>query len=216
VLCLSALLLRRGAAGQIAPVAGRWLLFSAVALLMVPPSLIARAKFGGDLNSFAGTLYFLAISAVLWLGQMLVSEAQPALLRSSLGVLLASALAVTVVWKGALCHEKLKAQEHAAESSSQIAYDFSRESPGVVYFPWNPSAVMMAEKKGYHFDYGLVDRRAAGMPLTAAEFAAHFPQGATSVAFPADATEEARTFIAPSASSVFNPRFPSWRLYPIR
>ena len=50
-------------------------------------------------------------------------------------------------------------------SANEEAYRFSRQWPGQVYFPWHPLSVYLAEGKLYHFELGICDRIAAGIPM---------------------------------------------------
>jgi hypothetical protein len=190
-----------------------WFLFFLVALFMTPLALLARTKYGGDVNSYSSAVYFFVLAALLWLGQLLTSSPENNVLRATATLLLAVSLAVTSVKNGIVSLGELRDRAKEQSNPSQVAYEFLREKPGFVYFPWNPSATMMAEGRLYHFAYPLHERDRLAISLTAEQFAEHFPTGATAVAFPPKAPEDIRRYLPQFSRLIFNARFPYWRIF---
>jgi hypothetical protein len=58
----------------------------------------------------------------------------------------------------------------SGRSSMEEVYNFSRSHPGQIYFPQFPLTILMAEGHLYDFSWGLSDRRAAGHPVSDAQF----------------------------------------------
>jgi hypothetical protein len=64
------------------------------------------------------------------------------------------------------------------------AFDFARKHPNQVYFPYDPLSTLLVDKKLYHFDYGLFDRRLGGYEVSEEHFRKHLPSDLKYVVYP--------------------------------
>jgi hypothetical protein len=160
-------------------IAGALLCAAAAALL--PTGIMAAIKLGGDRNSLH-SVYFLAAAAVPAVGgAWLLRLPRGRDLRAALVLTLATALlglAVRQV-RGYPALTMLPPR-----CLSEEAFTFAREHPGRAYFPWDPLATLLAEGKMYHFEYGVLDRQQAGMPLPPARLAPDVPGAIEFIAYP--------------------------------
>jgi hypothetical protein len=68
------------------------------------------------------------------------------------------------------------------DNQQEAVYDFARAHPGVIYFPWNNLATLLAEGKLYHFEWGIVDRYYSRYPLTSEQVLQHIPSNTQALA----------------------------------
>jgi hypothetical protein len=169
---------RRPATGAPAPSGATLLVAAAVVLL--PTGIMATIKLGGDRNSLHSVYYLLAATllVVATLHRQLPSV-RP--LRLALLLPLAALLAGLSIRQVAGYPGLAMLPPRCL---SQEAWVFAREQPGRVYFPWDPLATLMAERRAYHFEYGVYDRVIAGSEPTAAHLAAGVPEKSELVVYP--------------------------------
>jgi len=157
-------------------------LFLLGALVLLPTSLLARAKFGGFTNSFHSLGYLLACGLV---GLRAAAPAEPRavarLARAGAALALLAALAL-VPWSE--IGRGLAALRRPAQNPQEVALAYAREHPGEVWFPWNPLSSLMGEGRLYHFEWAIVDRELAGHPLSPEHLHAHLPEHLRLIAFP--------------------------------
>jgi hypothetical protein len=179
---------------------GRVVLFFAVALGLAPFSIMGAVFWGGSANALSPTIYFglltlLALSHVLLIEQPLTREWHGR----------GSAFAILVLF--AALHFPLLAKTLGPypvrfalrQSSSDIAYRYSLEHPGEVYFPFNQVSVFFAEHKFYHADWGLGDLLLGKVTFSDEEVRQHIPPTARYVAYPPEASSNCLVpFIAPN------------------
>lgn len=153
--------------------ANSWVLPLLVSVVMVPVSLIGRAKVGGALNTFSPTTYFLTLACVMvWL-QMprLFDGRRPdfrVLRQTALGFLACVSLFIGGVITADAYWQALNSGRHVSRQSSQIAYEYLRTRDADAFFPVHPLAHLLADGSLYHLVAGLHDREyLASLPLSA-------------------------------------------------
>lgn len=72
----------------------------------------------------------------------------------------------------------------AAQRDDAIVYQYSRASPGVVAFPWNPLGVLLAEGKFTTFEYGVFDKNIGGQQISGERLTQALPNGGRILAYP--------------------------------
>ena len=93
----------------------------------------------------------------------------------------------------------------------EMAYNYARENPGQAYFPNNPLSVLLAERKLYHFMWGVKEREMAGYPLTNKQFRDGIPADFDYVIFPKDSQYSYQyilEFLPEYSHPVALPKFP--------
>jgi hypothetical protein len=143
--------------------------FFVAALLALPTSILGRIKDGGTDNNYALVDYFLTIAVALCLLRLTTLPSfrahpvLPRVLPVTIGLLLCMQMLRTIPDV-----VRLPGQIAAflRGSPSQQAYEFAREHPGKVYFPWYPLASLLAEGRLYHVTYGIYQRELAGFQVT--------------------------------------------------
>lgn len=179
--CAGVLLLaRRDPVREQSAVAPVWL-FLAAALAVLPTGLMAAIKLGGDRNSLHSVYYLLAAALVAVAGDWAHSLRRARELRIAVLLLAAGALTLTAL-------QQVNGYERLTmlppRCLSQEAWTFAREHPGRAYYPWDPLATLLAEKKFYHFEYGVYDRIHAGEPPAPARLADGLPVAPEMVVYP--------------------------------
>jgi len=163
---------------------GRWPLFALVGALNAPAAVLNRVKVGGDMNVFNLSVYFWLMGAVLLLVETAEDETPE---HRGVSITAKAVLAVCLV--GLLAPVPLRLQNlyQIARvfrfNQQEAACQTVRQNPGLVYFPNNPLAHLMAEGKVYHLAYAMIDRRLGGYPVGEQHFRAHIPPRTTAVIF---------------------------------
>ncbi len=174
---------------------GGWPIFLTAALLPLPTAILGRIKDGGTDNNYAMVDYFLTIAAALCLLRLTALPAfrahpvLPRALPTAVALLLCIQMSRTIPDL-----IRLRGQIHAFARGtwSQRAYEFARERPGEVYFPWRPLATLLAEKRLYHVTYGVYQRELAGFPVTPDHLRRYLPKSMRYVAMEGEITPYAR------------------------
>ena len=166
-----------------------WILPILVAIFMTPSSILAKIKYGGDINSFSFTIYFLLAGALL------------ALVQSNLALkYLSQERAITCLPQGATIFlllyfiytsEPFNMKKSLKNINTimqqklpvQIAYDYAKKHPNTVYFPRLPIVTLMSEGKMYHFEYTVYERKLSGFPVSEQHFQAYIPDNLQQVIY---------------------------------
>lgn len=185
----------------------RWFPALVFAALALPAGVVGRAKVGGDINAYSFPAYFLALSLALLLVDFLARpfarpwEACKTWVRVALVVAAAGLLFV----RGPQATRTLYLARDMPNTSDQV-YDYALRHPGLVYFPWHPLPVLLAEGRLDHFAYGVVDRDLAGFPVAPAEFRACLPPEFQAVALPDVPLPTLPYFLTTHLKNVLAPR----------
>ena len=149
-----------------------WALLLLVAAVLLPTSVLARAKVGGWINSYHAHYFVIAAAALATVQYARSSFASPRVTRRVLPILLVASIAAfwcPVHLKG------LKRLPNLGDNPQAQAYAFAVAHPGEVWFPWTPLATLMAEGELYHFAWAIVDRDISGNRMSNAHLKAHLP-----------------------------------------
>ena len=158
-------------------------LFVGTALLMLPTAFLGRIKAGGTANNYGLVDYFLALGLVTL---FLTLSAKPALNGKRPRRALETVIAVMLVCLAARTGIDIAGRLYGVAAQwpppSATAYQAALADPGSTYFPWRPLATSMAEGRYYHSPWGVMEREAAGLPVSEAQFRAHLPSNMKRVA----------------------------------
>ncbi len=153
-----------------------WPLFVGASLLMLPMACLGRIKAGGSANNYGLVDYFLSLGLVMLF--LAVSE-RPSLAGKRPRRVLEGAMAVLLVWlaipAGIGLVGRLYGVAFRGPPPSATAYQAALADPGTIYFPWRPLASLMTERRSYHTVWGMMEREAAGLPVSESHFRAHLP-----------------------------------------
>lgn len=138
------------------------------AWIQVPLQLLSANKHGGSANSIhAMALFFMAATVALLALAADIRWPRRTLLRWAATGLIVGAgyfqLRQVFPWR-------LTPADHI-ETDIRLATQY----PGEIYFPDNPLISWWAEKKAYHFEYGLVDQAVSGFPVNRSQYLAYLP-----------------------------------------
>jgi len=159
------------------------LIFPAMALALLPGSLLGMFLAKGDQNALSPFVYF-ALLSVLMLVYGSVARGFPAANYWTAAALTAAGLLVPMAMEGlrpAALNEALQ------PGKSQIAFAYARQHPGQVYFPDHPLSQYLAEGRFYHSDWGVGNYLEARIPLAADAIWKYTPPRALYVAYPSAA-----------------------------
>lgn len=170
-----------------------WIMFPIAGIFLMPSALLGFLKVGGYVNNFSLTHTFIALTATTLLIRLYAhlrtlqrapesaaidSPVAPSVVRA----LVLSALALLVLWDwpDVLIKPKRAANMYAVianpwDNQQETIYDFAKSEPGLVYFPWNTLATLLAERRLYHFEWGIHDRAEADITPTKEQIIAHIP-----------------------------------------
>lgn len=150
---------------------GRAMLCLAIAIAQLPLSMLGYMKFGGGQNNFAYAAAFVFAGAVVAMAQSKVRWSRRALLACAGALGGAHALAPQT------------RADLAAPSPHVQSYAAIRSAPGRYFFPWYPLSHLMGENRVTHFGWGVIDRVAAGEPMTEVWFRSGVPPDARYLCF---------------------------------
>jgi hypothetical protein len=168
-----------------------WALPVFIAVATIPFSLLARAKLGGNFNSYAATLYFLTIAASSVLAELFLplpaataGKWRLAAATRTFFVGMVLVAAVMAAWKVPPHIADLVSR--LRDSPMQQAYRYAKARPAQAYFPHFPLATLLADGKLYHSAYGLWDLHHAGKSIDNARWSAYLPPDMRVAAFHKD------------------------------
>lgn len=160
-----------------------WVIFGMAGLFLWPVSMLGYVKIGGANNTLLFSTYFFdcAVAALLF-ETLQNAPLNPGGMRA-VRVVVAVFLALLSVRAAITAAKSVLRPKRFAASGNADAYAVSLRHPGMVYFPWHPLSVYLAEGRLYHFELGICDRIAAGIEIDPENFAAHVPRKMRYVAY---------------------------------
>ena len=196
-------------------------LLALAGLVLLPVSVLARAKLGAYVNSLHFLPYLLAAGLVglrhaAAAGPWPPASARPgaaAAARLACAALLATLLLGLSTAPWAELRRGLAAMRAPRANPQEEAFAFARAHPGRVWFPWNPLAALEAEGELHHFEWALVDRELAGHPLEERHLRAHLPRALELIAFPPDQPRNALRYLPEFTREVRVPGLAGWVVY---
>lgn len=195
-----------------------WYLLPFAALLLVPSSILGYVKVGGFINNFALTEFFLALAATS--GVIILIRESSTRVAKTVRVVTCCAV-LTYAGRIAIVRHELPAMAsriaNPYTNQQEVAYRFAKAHPGIAYFPWNPLSTWLVENRLYHFEWGYVDRRDAGMLPSETQIRAHVPERVLAVAVPSDAQSDNAVQMFPGAKpSRPAPELPGFDVFDVR
>ena len=158
-----------------------WCLTLLAFLVLLPTSILARAKQGGFLNSYHSQYYLIATAGVVTV-RLLARREVPALARV---LLVGACLYVTALLPLPRAKRQYdRVSELLHDNKQRQAYDFAAAHPGEALFPWSPLATLFADGALYHFEWAVYDRNKAGYSPSDAHVRAHLPERLKYVVYP--------------------------------
>jgi hypothetical protein len=188
-----------------------WVLPLLTGVLVLPTTIIARAKLGAAFNHVVpgATLFLLAgVAALLIAGRTMAPMGRLA----RIGILVLIAMHG---WIGAGAREGLKPQladwAHLSDNENEQAYEMARAHPGEFYFPQHPVSSLLAEGKAYHFSVWLDDFEWAGYPISESQLRAYLPKQMHSIFYRRGTIPPNVLQRLPEFDNVeVSPEFPGW------
>jgi hypothetical protein len=100
-------------------------------------------------------------------------------------------------------------------SADAEAFEYCERHPGKVYFPWQPLAAYLAERRVYHFELGIEDRIAAGVRIDQRNFDVYVPAAMQFVAYKGTPAPSAFQLLKIQGNAVPNRELPGWLVFPV-
>lgn len=196
----------------------RWPLLLLIGILTVPTSVLGIVKRGGAVNSLSFTVFFVALAGTL---ALLDAANRSTGWRSATAKLLLLAAGT-----GAAVHHVAavdpgmfaRGRDHLRDfrhNPQQQANELLAAYPGEIYLPWNPLAHLMVEDRLYHVEYGVNERRLAGIPMPRRQFRAEIPPDMRYLAFHQGRQSEwtRRDYLPEYSVRTELPGYPDWIIY---
>ncbi len=191
------------------------LLFAGIVLL--PFSIAARAKAGGDTNSLSFALFFLTAGLTVMLADIARFRENDLPRRLAIATLAAIVLPLAIS-EAPLALDAPASVSRLAEAPQQVAFTYLQHHPGAAYFPWFPQSHYYAEHQFRHYAYGLIDRSLAHDLPSDSEFRKYIPPYPHYIAFAGDGTPSAYGFdimryLPGYTNLAHDPELPGWLIY---
>lgn len=192
-----------------------WSMLLMVSLFLTPAGLAGRVKFGGADNNYSVTTYFLLAALFMVLMESNSNSAaqnSPVLHRAPKLFALTLVIVLAVMQLPSVYHVA-SALRALPDAANQKAYEFALKHPGELYFPWHPLASLMTEGKLYHFDYGLIDLKVSGYPMSDDHFRANIGSSIKGVAFYQPQSKDTLKFLPEFTREAAIDELPGWVVY---
>jgi hypothetical protein len=186
----------------------RWPAFLVVALFMLPTAVIGRLKVGGAINHETFFLFFLVVAAVLWILETASGERSAALQPH---LIIALSLFTLINLPQIRDYHGWRT---AWNNQNEVAYRYLKANPHGAYFPWNPLSSWLAERKLYHFDYGVYDRNLGKAQVSSMHLRAYLPSERPKIAsYYAHHDYILKTYFPDYSLLEPDPDLKEWRIY---
>jgi hypothetical protein len=190
--------------------ANPWALWCAVGIAQLSTGLLSRAKVGGFANAYCYSFYFvllglLSLAVSVGCAPDLAQVARRGVKAAGLTLLVVLMLARLPQYFGAA-----GAMRSLRNNPVETSYLYILSHPAHVYFPWFVLSELMAEKRLYHFEYGVVDRELAGYPPTREHWLAYIPQAMEQVAFWPTQDMQSLDYLPEFRTRIAVPELPGW------
>jgi len=166
-----------------------WTLLLLVGFFEIPIALLARAKTGGDINSFSFVLYYFNAAVGMIAAQVMRHRFQETSTKRPMFGYQVLALAATILLTAVELPTAFgipRSVHNLADTEQQVGYRYLVRHPGSAYFPWLPLSHIMAEGRVYHSAFGIADRELSGNRVSDQHFRSGIPTGANFIAFKHD------------------------------
>jgi len=197
-----------------------WALFAFVSLLMIPTSIIGRAKFAADVNTLSPSIYFLACAASLLMMRFL-SVYGRSCANTKAGFMKLSLIVFLVVLLNRNLPSFLASASDIAflpRNQHTLSYLYAKEHKDSAYFPESLLSNLLAEGKLYHSLDGLYDRDMSGIPVCQGHFNGYIPKHLRIIALPAtayapDRSQYVKKYLPAFSSIVHDRDLQEWTIY---
>ncbi len=161
-----------------------WTLPLLVSLLMVPTSLLGKAKEGGSNNTLCYTTYFLAIASTMAFISAIKNISYPAwFTKIDAARRMANFTLIVFLLIQVPCIYYKYTVPAKEDDYAQMVFEYLKKYPGETYFPRLTVLHLMAENKIYHDSVALNDRIWADLPLSDTHMRAYIPQNLKQIGF---------------------------------
>jgi uncharacterized membrane protein YbaN (DUF454 family) len=186
-----------------------WVLFAMTGVIFWPICVLTYSKLGAADNALLYTGYFVYAAAGLIAFEILTE--QPTASRQYQVVIGTVWVAVFVLMVPlSVTLAKTILRPHRFDSPSQTVFEFSRQHPGEVYFPWFPLTVYLGEGKLYHSEGGLGEHIDAHIPTDRDNLMAYLPPHLKYVAYRGAVPGSVLYFMPEFSERVDYPGLPGW------
>ncbi len=205
LLALAALLVRRRHPTWARALRGERLFPLAMAVALIPTSLVGGAKVGGAANALSFTIWF------VWLA-LLAAVASAGRRRPRVReTLTAGAAFVGCALALRLAPDLASLPQALRETpATSVAFAAARERPETIYFPHRPVVGMMADRRAYYLDPGLQFRGYEGRPIDDRFVRAYLPRALERVAADRQVMPYALTYLPRYRRQILDPSLPGW------
>jgi len=202
--------------------ANPWIMLPAIAVTLLPASLLGFLKVGGYVNNFSLTHFFVMAAVTVYLIQLYGRAASVPGAQAPTRVVIVALIALFLLSSWPI--EFLKRHQiermfvsiaNVRNNQQEVAFAVAKKQPATGYFPWNVLSSLMAEGKYYHFEWGIVDRLEADMLPTRAQSTAHLPAKMQFVGFgPLHQSQASMALFEPPPGQFSHSELPGFVVYP--
>lgn len=211
-----AISLRNSSQPRNAPTLREWLstnpagVFIIITILNIPLALLGRVKIGGFPNTLS-VAEFPALLAALLVTKECLNVRDSA--STAIKTILLTICSVCSLAQAPALFTYQDAKHIWTNGNSETVFHYLKQNPGRAWFPWHPLAAMLAERKLYHYIYGIVDMRLAGNEISIQHLRAHIPKDPEMIAFAPDELQFGIELLPEFSERGVDPELPGWTVY---
>lgn len=144
------------------------------------------AVVAGDVNDLSHAIYFFVLAIVVSAFELLLLTRDKPQAVTALRILIVAAT-LALFGSGLPLRYNAQWKTRVSHTPSGIeAYEYDKQNPGYVYFPYNTIGVYFAEHKFYMTEWGVVNLEIANERFTRDEIVKYIPRNARYIAMPRD------------------------------
>lgn len=195
----------------------RWILFLAMAIGMVPANILNQIKVGGLPNANAFVIFFVMLTGLAGLLNLMNSESHVFPHQMPTGIFLTIAATLGAVsFPQAILHARDATT--AFENDNQAVFEYLQGGDETTWFPWQPLGVYMATGKVFHTEEGLCSLHVKSQEPSLAynEYAKYLPEQFQFIAVPErwnGGLQGKVDYFGPRGQTIKPEHLPGWLLY---